>query len=73
MTKQEAITLHAKPENWEKFPVFVWQEGKELVTSVDGKVFRERNIWLMDTALDTAGIPAPRNLYAVDKPDYEVV
>lgn len=35
MTKNEAITEHLK--HGEKFPVFVWQEGDDLVTEVDGK------------------------------------
>lgn len=40
MIKSDAITLHAKAENWPKFPVFVWDENGEMVTEVDGKVFR---------------------------------
>jgi len=40
MTKNEAITEHLK--HWEKFPVFVWQEGDDLVTEVDGKVLRAK-------------------------------
>ncbi len=71
MLKSEAITLHAKDENWSKFPVFVWAEGDKCVTEVDGKVFRARTAFGLDSALTDAGIPAPRNLYFVDKPDYE--
>lgn len=69
MTKQEAITLHLK--SWEKFPVFVWEEDGEFVTDVDGKIFRCRNIFGLDSKLTDAGIPMPRNLYFIDEPDYE--
>lgn len=72
MKKSDAITLHAKDGNWEKFPVFVWEEDAELVTEVDGSVFRAGNVFGLDSKLSDAGIPAPRNLYFVDKPDYEV-
>jgi hypothetical protein len=68
MTKDEAITEHLK--HWDKFPVFVWQEGSELVTEVDGQVIRASTCWQIDTKLDGL-VPAKRNLYFVDKPDYE--
>ena len=68
MTKNEAITEHLK--HWEKFPVFVWQEGGDLVTEVDGKVLRAKTVFQMDTKLDGIA-PTPRNLYFVDEPDYE--
>ena len=71
MTKSEAITLHAQPDNWPKFPVFVWQERQEYVTDVDGAVFRASTPFGLDSKLDDAGIPSPRNLYFVDAPDYE--
>ena len=32
MKKSDAISLHAKAENWPRFPVMVWEEGKELDT-----------------------------------------
>ena len=68
MTKNDAITEHLK--YWDKFPVFVWKEGIELVTEVDGKVIRANTIFQLDTKLDGIA-PQPRNLYFVDKPDYE--
>jgi hypothetical protein len=68
MNKNEAITLHLK--NWERFPVFVWQEGDHLVTEVDGVVVREKTLWRLETKLDGIA-PSPRNLYFVDAPDYE--
>ena len=68
MLKSEAITLHL--QHWEKFPVFVWREGDELVTQVDGVVVRARTHWQIDSRLDGIA-PAPRNLYFVDAPDYE--
>jgi hypothetical protein len=68
MTKDEAITLHLK--HWEKFPVFVWVEGDEYVTEVDGQVIRAQSPWQLDTKLDGVA-PQPRNLYLVDYPDYE--
>ena len=71
MKKSQAITLHSKDENWSKFPVFVWNEEGELVTEIDGKVFRASNMFALDSRLSEAGIPAPRNLYFVDEPDYE--
>lgn len=71
MLKSEAITLHAKPENWTKFPVFVWEEGLEFVTEVDGKVYRAKTPFRLDSDLSAAGLPQPRNLYFVDAPDYE--
>ena len=52
-------------------PVMVWEEGKELVTQVDGKVYRAANMLKLDAALDAGGVPSPRNLYYVDEPDYE--
>lgn len=70
MLKSDAITLHLK--YWGKFPVFVWEEGDKLVTEVDGKVVRADTIWQLDTKLDGIA-PQPRNLYFVDKPDYEDV
>lgn len=70
MLKSEAITLHSK-NNWDKFPVFVWCEGDEYVTEVDGKVYRAKNQFLLDSMLDDDGAPKPRNLYFVDQPDYE--
>mgnify|MGYP006921425481 CR=1 FL=1 len=73
MKKDEAITIHIKPENYKKFPVFVWQEGGDLVTDVDGQVFRASTAFGLDSKLSEAGIPAPRNLYFVDEPDYESV
>jgi hypothetical protein len=69
MTKDEAITLHIK--YWEKFPVFVWVEGNDYITEVDGKVFKSSNEFGLDSKLSVAGIPAPRNLYLIDAPDYE--
>ena len=71
MLKSEAISLHAKPGNWDRFPIFVWDENSECVTEVDGKVFRAKNAFGLDSMLDDAGIPKPRNLYFVDAPDYE--
>ena len=71
MKKSDAISLHAKAENWPRFPVMVWEEGKELVTQVDGKVYRAANMLKLDAALDAGGVPSPRNLYYVDEPDYE--
>ena len=68
MKKSEAITEHLK--HWDKFPVFVWQEGADLVTEVDGHVVRASTAWQMDTRLDGIA-PKPRNLYFVDAPDYE--
>lgn len=68
MTKSEAITEHLK--HWDRFPVFVWQEGDDLVTEVDGHVVRANTAWQMDTKLDGIA-PKPRNLYFVDSPDYE--
>ena len=67
MRKSEAITLHLK--HCEKFPVFVWTEGDELVTEVDGKAVRAMTVWQLDTKLDGIA-PSPRNLYFVDKPDH---
>lgn len=71
MKKSDAISLHAKNENWTRFPVFVWREGAELVTEVDGKVFKAKNAFMLDSMLDSHGVPSPRNLYYVDDPDYE--
>ena len=68
MLKSDAITLHTK--HWHKFPVFVWQEGEDLVTEVDGQVIRAKTVWQMDTRLDGFA-PQPRCLYFVDAPDYE--
>lgn len=73
MLKSEAITLHTKNGNWSKFPVFVWDEAGEFVTEVDGKVFRAKTPFGLDSKLDDAGIPKPRNLYFVDAPDYETL
>ena len=69
MLKQDAITLHTR--FWDRFPVFVWEENGEFVTDVDGQVFRASNQFGLDSKLSEAGIPAPRNLYFVDEPDYE--
>lgn len=71
MKKSDAISLHAKPGNWERFPVFVWQESGEYVTEVDGRVFRAATQFGLDSRLSDAGVPAPRSLYFVDEPDYE--
>jgi len=68
MLKSAAITLHLN--HWEKFPVFVWDEGGELVTEVDGHVVRAQTMWQLDSKLDGIA-PSPRNLYFVDEPDYE--
>ena len=68
MTKNEAITEHLK--HWDRFPVFVWQEGFEYVTEVDGHVLRSKTIWQIDTMLDGIA-PQPRNIYFIDHPDYE--
>jgi hypothetical protein len=69
MLKSEAITLHLK--HWEKFPVFVWEELGEYVTEIGSKIFRAATPFGLDSKLNDAGIPAPRNLYFVDSPDYE--
>lgn len=71
MKKSEAITMHTKDDNWGKFPVFVWEEGDELVTEVDGVVYRAGNMFGLDSKLTDGGVPMPRNLYFVDEPDYE--
>ena len=75
MLKSEAITLHVqevkKPGNERRFPVFVWAEGEQLVSEVDGLIFRAGNVFGLDSLLSDAGMPAPRNLYFVDEPDYE--
>jgi hypothetical protein len=68
MTKDQAITLHL--QHWQKFPVFVWQEGDYFVTEVDGKVFRAKSEFLLDIKMGDE-CPSPRNLYFVDAPDYE--
>ena len=59
MKKSDAISLHAKAENWPRFPVMVWEEGKELVTQVDGKVYKAANILKLDAALDAGGVTIP--------------
>ena len=41
MKKSEAIKLHKK--QWDKLPVFVWQEGDQLVTQLDGIIVRGNN------------------------------
>lgn len=69
MKKSEAISLHLK--YWDRLAVFVWEENGDLVTEVDGKVFHATNMFCLDSKLSAAGIPAPRNLYFVDSPDYE--
>jgi hypothetical protein len=69
MTKDEAITEHLK--HWQKFPVFVWQEGGEYVTQVDGKRYNALNVWSLDNMLDEGKVPAPRNCYFIDEPDYQ--
>lgn len=69
MKKSAAITLHTK--FWDRLPVFVWAEGNEFVTEVDGQVFRSMTCFGIDSKLDDAGIPKPRNIYFVDAPDYE--
>jgi hypothetical protein len=71
MKKSEAISLHAKDSNWHKFAVMVWEEGDQVVTEVDGQVFRAGTAFGLDSLLDDAGIPKPRNLYFIDEPDYE--
>jgi hypothetical protein len=48
MKKSDAISLHAKQGNWQRFPVMVWEEGKELVTQVDGNVYRAANMFKLD-------------------------
>lgn len=68
MLKSEAITLHTK--QWDKFAVFVWQEGNDLVTQVDGIVVKADNAFMLDSKLDGIA-PSPRCLYFVDEPDYE--
>ena len=68
MTKNEAIAFHLK--HWGKFPVFVWVEGDELVTQVDGIVVKGKTAFQLDTKLDGI-VPQPRNLYFIDSPDYE--
>ena len=68
MRKSDAITEHLK--HWDKFPVFVWAEGDNLVTEVDGVIVRAGTMWQLDTKLDGIA-PKPRNLYFVDEPDYE--
>ena len=71
MKKSDAISLHVKAGNWPRFPVMVWVEGKELVTQVDGKVYKAADMLKLDAAQDAGGVPSPRNLYYVDEPDYE--
>lgn len=70
MKKSDAITLHTRPENWPKFPVFVWKEGDQYVTQVDGIVCRASTPFGLDSKLDGVA-PSPRNMYFVDEPDYE--
>jgi len=69
MKKSEAITLHTK--QWDKLPVFVWQEGDRLVTQLDGIIVRGNNMFQIDSKLDAITL-LPRCLYFVDEPDYEV-
>jgi hypothetical protein len=71
MLKRDAISLHAKPSNWKRFPVFAWDENGKLVTEVDGRVFKAKTGFELDNLLDAAGVPRPRNIYFVDAPDYE--
>lgn len=71
MLKTDAISIHVKKQNWNRFPVFVWQENDDFVTKIDGMVFRARNIFKLDSMLSDGSIPMPRNLYFVDAPDYE--
>ena len=71
MKKSEAISLHAKNGNWQKFPVMVWAEEDQVVTEIDGVVYRAKTAFGLDSKLDDAGIPRPRNLYFIDAPDYE--
>ena len=69
MKKSDAISLHSQ-KNWEKFAVFVWEEGDELVTEVDGQVVRASTAFGLDSKLDGIA-PRPRCVYLVDEPDYE--
>jgi len=52
-------------------PVFVWQEGDQLVTQLDGIIVRGNNCFQIDSKLDAITL-LPRCLYFVDKPHYEV-
>jgi hypothetical protein len=73
MTKNEAITLHAKKENWKKFPVFVWTENEMFITEIDGVIYTAKNVFGLDSRLDEVGVSSPRNLYCIDGPDYESI
>jgi len=69
MKISDAITMHTK--HFDKFAVFVWQEGNTLVTQVDGVVVKADNCFQMDSKLDGIA-PQPRNLYFVDEPAYNL-
>lgn len=71
MKLYEVATLHATPENWARVPVYVWEDGDELVTEIDGQTYRAGNMFALDSRLSEAGVPMPRNLYFVDEPAWE--
>lgn len=68
ITKDKAITMHLK--HWDKFPIFYWQEGDDLVTQVDGIVFKAKTMSQLSRDLDAVA-PTPRSFYFVDSPDYQ--
>ena len=67
MTQQEIDREQAKPENANRTPILVREDGDEYVAEWNGREVRGSNPFLLDSRLTDIGAPRPRNLYLTEE------
>lgn len=70
MTLADVRESMTDPENAGRAAVLVYEEGRELVTVIDGEEFRATNVFGLDSKI-RGHAPTPRNLYLVSREDAE--
>lgn len=51
----------------ERAHILVYEDGDQFVAAYEGQEFRAGNPFGLDSELTAGGVPAPRNLYLVDR------
>ncbi len=54
------------PEYANRVAVYVHEDGDEFVTEWEGVEYRACNMFGLDSKLDEAGVPSPRNLFLLE-------
>ena len=71
MTELEAAESMQRPEYANRTRVDVRMDGDNFVAAWDGREFRAGNPFGLDSKMDEAGVPQPRNLFLIDNEEDE--